>query len=168
MSVLRQAPRQGDWVKATAAIKVTLTDHLVATPSISRGTLGVVVEELGGWLRPAVRVRFDTGLGGSRDATVPTACVRVTRRSGGVDRFAGRTRVLGLLRLGTALALLGPLVYFAAAYFWTFGSVDGLVPALVSAAIDSAMDTALFALDRPIEAGIFLVLAWLLGRFAFR
>jgi len=168
VSIVRRPPRCGDWVKATGTIPVTFTDHLLTTTGIRPGTRGVVVAGPCGWLRPTATVRFDTGLGGTCEVNTPLSKIRVSRRNGGIERFTGRAHWMGLARLGVALALCAPVLYFVLVYLWTFRTFEGLVPALMTSALDSAVAMVGFVLTRPVEAATFLILTWLLGRFAFR
>lgn len=158
----------GDWVEAIEPIPVTLGDHLLSGAGIAPGTRGVVIGEPRGLLNPTVAVRFDTGIGGTCQVDTPLSKICVRRRAGGVERFTQRSQRLRMVRLGVAVALCAPLVYFIVSYLWTFRTVDGLLPALASAALDSAAATVEFALTRPLEALVFLLLTWGLGRFAFR
>lgn len=165
---LGASPRCGDWVKATATIPMTWSDCLSSTSGVQPGTHGVVVSGPDGWISPTVTVLFDTGLGGSCEVVTPIDKIRVSRRAGGVEQFRGRTHWKGLFRLGVALALIAPLVYFIGMYLWVFRTFDGLVQAVVTAALDSAAAAVEFAFTHPVEALIFFAVSWLLGRFAFR
>ena len=161
-------PRPGDWVKATGTIPVRWSDHLSSNAGIQPGTRGVVISQTQGWWNPTVKVRFDAGITGTCEVTAPVNKVRVSRRKGGVEAFDNRARWTNLLRLGVAIGLSVPLVYFVVVYLWTYRSFDGLLTALVASAIDSAIEAAQFLFSHPVEALVFFGVSWLLGKFAFR
>lgn len=158
--------RDGDWVRATARIPVTFSDHLV-DGGIAKGTRGVVVGEPRGFLRPTVPVRFDGGFGGTRSVDVPIASLRRSGRGRGPAEFERRTQLLGLIRLGVAIALVLPLIYFVGSYLWTHRTFDGLLSALAIGVIDSAGALIESALLHPVHTVVFLLVSWALGRFAF-
>lgn len=168
MTTFGGSPRRGDWVTAVATIPVTLADHLRTDAGIHAGTRGVVLDDPRGWFQRTVTVRFDIGLGGLHDVQTPMNKIKVSRRGAGLDTFTTRARWLAMLRLGVAIALSIPVLYFVLVYLWTFHTVDGLLTALMTTCLDSAGAMVGFALDRPLQAAMFLLASWALGRFAFR
>jgi hypothetical protein len=152
----------GDWVKATETIPVTLGDHL-GGGGIQPGTRGVVT----GLSGRRATVDFDSGWG-TFTATVPNRSLSRIRRTGGVDRFHSRARTAALVRLGLAIALLFPMLYFVGAYLWTYGTFDGMLPAFIDASIAGVGDWIGAALANPVQTIIFSVVVGLLGRWVFR
>lgn len=154
--------RTGDWVRTTDTIPVTLSDHL-GGGGIRTGTRGVVTGVHGS----RATVVFDSGWG-VHTATVRAAKLRRIRSGGGVDRFRRRARTAALVRLGLAIALLFPVLSFAAVYLWTYRTVDGIVPTLLSATLDGVGDWLSAAIAHPMQRVIFSVVVGLVGRWVFR
>jgi hypothetical protein len=152
----------GDWIKATETIPITLSDHL-SGDGIRPGTRGAATGVSGS----RVTVEFESGWG-TYTATVDQRKVTKIRSGGGVDRFRGRARTTALVRLGLAIALLFPTLYFVGAYLWTFGTFDGIIPAFLEASIASLGDWISAALAHPFQTLIFSVVVGLISRWVFR
>lgn len=134
---------------------------------MAKGTSGVVIDDVPrGWLFPTVRVRFDTGYG-TREANARVGSLRVTRRGSGIERFERRAGTLRAVRVGVAVALLLPMLWFVTEYLWINRTLDGMVGAMLIAAVDSAVSTVEYALTNPVQALALLTVMWAAGRFAF-
>ncbi|GAA4758946.1 hypothetical protein GCM10023217_34310 [Gordonia alkaliphila] len=167
MSLFGSLPSDGDWVKATAVIPRGLSDSVAGT-GISRGTRGVVVGEASGFWQQRVTVRFDDGFGALSEVNVKTSDLTVVRRGGGHEDFERRASRTGLIRLGVVLALVAPTVYFVASYWWSTGSLDGIVSEFVLAAFDTVDYLIGAMIANPVRTLVFLVVSTVLGRWAFR
>jgi hypothetical protein len=157
-------PQPGDWIVTTEPIKHSLSDYLSGHAGIKTGTRGVVTAR-SGW--NSVEVRLDGGMLGGYTVRARASQVRVTRRGGGVDAFAERSGRLAAARLGVAVAIVAPLLFFAASWFLHGGSKAGLLVAVLDGALYSILDLIGYAITNPIQAILYLILLAVAGRFAF-
>ena len=166
MTWLWRSPEPGDWVATTVPIRLGIADLLLGGDAgVPVGTRGVVVAALG-WDR--YEVRLDGGLFGASRIWARGRDLRVVRRGGGAEAFGLRARRLASARLGVALALVGPLILFAASWFARGGSSDGLVAALAESAIFGAFDVLAFAVSNPVDAALYCITLGAAARVAFR
>lgn len=155
--------RVGDWVRADRQIPVTMSDHLSGA-GLSRGTRGVVTDVAG----QRLTVEFESGWGGMVRARTLVRDVRLVRRGGGLDRFSRRNAYVGHVRLGLALALFFPFIYFVVWYRLRHGGFDGIVAAFAESAIDSALATVDAAVAHPVQTVVYLLITGLVSRWVFR
>lgn len=154
--------REGDWVRTDKVLPVSLSDHL-SGDGLRRGTRGVVTGVSGS----RVTVDFDTGWG-LRTETVRASALTRVRRDGGTEQFRRSASRSTIIRVGLALALFGPLLYFVGWYWWTFGTFNGLLPTLIDGIVDDAIDTLNAALAHPVQAVLYSVILTLVTRWVFR
>jgi len=74
---------------------------------------------------------------------------------------------LSAIRLGAAIALLAPLVYFIASFLLHGGSWGEFPLVLVTGALNSVLDLIAFAITNPLKAMIFIAISWVAGHLAF-
>lgn len=152
----------GDWVTTTTIIAVTLADSLTNS-GLPTGTPGVVTGTVG-WSR--VTVDFNAGFG-ITTATVPTRSLRRTRPGGGIDAFHTRTSRRVPIRIGAALALALPGIWFVTQYLWTYHTLDGILPATAIGIVEGAGDLLEMAITHPVQTLIYLAAATLTHRIAY-
>lgn len=150
-------PRVGDEVATT---KPTTTSLWGST--VRPGAPAVVLSV--GFTRTTVKL--DTG-SGFVTTTVPTASLRVIRRSVGEERFTERGQVMHLARLGVALVMIAPFVIFTVKYVIATGGTNGLVETVALGLVQSVLDVVQMAITAPVGTAIYLLVGWALWRFAF-
>lgn len=166
MSIFSPIPREGDWIRTTRPIKVTMSDYLLGDGAgIKPGTRGVVLRSAG-W--NSLEVRLDGGLFGSSTIRVKPSQVRVIRRDGGIEAFAASSERLRYARVGVALALALPLLYFVVSWFIHGGTKEGLIVAVLDSFIYGVIDLIGYAISNPLNALLYLLLVTGAWRFAFR
>lgn len=159
-------PRPGDWVKTTEPIKRGLSDYLMGPAAgIKVGTRGVITRSCG-W--NALEARLESGLLGAVTVRVKPSQVRVVRRGAGVGAFSDSASRRNAMRFGVAAALVLPLAYFALVWFLRGGTVDGLVVAVLEGVIAGVLDLAMYSLDEPIRALVYVGIVTMAARFAYR
>ena len=163
--LLGRAPEIGDWIKTTEKVPVSLTDTLTGG-GVPAGTRGVITE-VSGIFGSNLVARLDGGLGGSVKARVRPSQVRVIRRSGGTESYRRSASRRNQVRLGAALALLGPLLYFCITYLLRGGTKEGLIVALITGAIYGALGTVEYVVTNPIPGLVYCAVVWCVGRLAF-
>lgn len=162
MGWLSIAINQGDWVKSTRTIPISINDRL-SGGGIAAGTRGVVTAITG----TRITVEFDTRWG-LCTAIVPARGLTRIRREGGVQQFRQRAHTSTLIRIGLALALAFPILYFTGWYLWTYHTFDGIVPAFVQTSLDSLTDWLAAALAHPVQTVIASILLAAIGRWVFQ
>lgn len=152
----------GDWVRLTATIPVSVTDHLRGS-GIPSGTRGVVVSKIGS----RIEADFDTGYGTTR-AHVPASKCRLIRRDGGQETFTRNANFILTARLALIVFLCWPVIQFTALYWWENKGFHGLVEELTIASFYSVGDMILSAINDPIGTFIYLLFIAVLSRIAFK
>jgi len=152
---------EGDWVVAKRVIPVSFSDHLTDS-GIAEGTRGVVISSSWGY----ALVEFNDGFGAVR-VDVKKSDLRVVKKRGGVVGFRERSRRLTIVRVGALIAILAPLVWYAAQYWWYYRSFNGFIPALALGALESAGDFLAGAFADPVRAVIFLLVTGVTAHLAF-
>lgn len=74
---------------------------------------------------------------------------------------------LSAVKLGAAIALLAPVLLFAAKYWIAGGTTDRLVLTLAEGVVYGAIDTLGFVLSHPFKGLIYVAIVWGAGRLAF-
>lgn len=161
MNWLSPSLDEGDWVRATELIPVTMTDRLTGS-GIPRGTLGVVTSRSGS----RVEVEFDAGFGTYRTSVRP-AQVRLHSRGRGVGSFRQRSKHLTTIRAGAAIALLAPILWYVIQYLWYYRTADGLLAGFATGIVESTLDLLVMAITNPVATLIYLAAGWLVQRLAF-
>lgn len=75
--------------------------------------------------------------------------------------------MLSAVRLGAAVALIAPLLFFASKYLIAGGTKDGLLLALAEGVLYGALSTLELVLTHPLKGLIYIALVWGVGRLAF-
>ncbi|QGW23511.1 MULTISPECIES: hypothetical protein [unclassified Dietzia] len=155
-------PREGDWVVVTRPISES-----GLLPLISRGQRGVVTDARAkGVLTPRVVIRIGTALG-SRELRVPVHCLRVSHRGRGTAAFDDRAALWRSVRIGALASITLPLLAFVAFFWWSTGSLDGIVGEILIGIVQQGSDFVEYLITHPIGALAFVGLSWLVGRIAF-
>lgn len=154
--------KTGDWVRLTAIIPVSVTDHLMGS-GISIGTRGVVVSRMG----LMIEADFDTGYGTTR-THVPASKCKLIRRNGGQEKFTRNANFILIVRLALIAFLCWPVIQFTALYWWENKGFHGLVAELTVASFYSVGDMILSAMNDPIGTVIYLLFIAVISRFAFK
>jgi len=163
--LLGRAPGVGDWIKTTETVPVSLTDALTGS-GVPAGTRGVITK-VSGFFGGHLVARFDGGLLGSVTAQVRPSHVRVIRRGAGIEAFNRSVGRRNQVRLGAALALLGPLLYFCSTYMLRGGTKEGLIVELMNSAIYGAQEMLEYVVTNPAQGLLYCALVWGVGRLAF-
>lgn len=150
-------PDPGDEVTLTRPVYTSLF-----TTPIPEGTRAVVlaanadtldIETAGGlWQGQTITIR-------RRDATV-------ARRGTGSEKFRSRNSTVAAIRLGAALVMILPLVWFVISYYLSVGSFDGFWEYLPSAVLDSVGVAILAAVNNPGKALLSAVVGWVIWKVA--
>lgn len=156
-----RALSSGDWIATVGNVPVSVADTL-AGDGLPAGTRGVVLEPGG----RHVLVELDGGWGTVR-ARLCRADVRVVRRRGGVEPFRSGMRRLAVVRAALAVALMLPVLRFAAEYLWAHRTADGMAAAFAFAVIDSAQYSIVAAAHQPGKALLYFAVVAVLWRVAF-
>lgn len=156
------AADRGDLVSARRDIPLSLTDHLTGTAGIRSGTRGLVRSRTGSQLT----VAFDTG-NGITETTVHARDCRLFRRHADEQRFMDYARLKASVRTGAMIALAAPLLWYTALYWWTTGTLDGLIETMTISAIESALELPTLILADPVKTLIWLAAGTLAARLAF-
>lgn len=165
MRLFGRPPAVGDWIKTTEKVPVSLTDTLTGG-GVPAGTRGVITE-VSGIFGSNLVARLDGGLGGSITARMRPSQVRVIRRRGGIESYGRSASRRNQVRLGAALALLGPLLYFCITYMLRGGTKEGLIVELINGVIVGAVGMVEYVVASPIQGLLYCAVVWCVGRVAF-
>jgi hypothetical protein len=106
-----------------------------------------------GLLGGHIVARIDGGIFGSITVRLRSGQVRVIRRGGGIENYEKSASRRAQVRLGAALAPLGP----------RGGSKEGLLLALAEGVIYGALDTVSHVLSNPIQGILYCAVVWRSG-----
>lgn len=151
----------GDLVSARRDIPISMTDHLTGTAGIRQGNRGLVRSRTGSRLT----VAFDTGTG-ITETTVHARDCRLLRRQADEQRFLDYARFKASIRAGAMIALTAPFLWYTALYWWTAGTLDGLIEAMTLSALESALELPALILAHPAQTLIWLAAGTLATRIA--
>jgi lysozyme family protein len=110
-------------------------------------------------------VAFDTGTG-ITETTVHARDCRLVRRQIDAQRFMDYARFKASIRAGAMIALAAPLLWYTTVYWWTAGTLDGLIEAMTLSALESALELPTLILAHPTQTLIWLAAGTLATRIA--
>ena len=72
-----------------------------------------------------------------------------------------------LIRVGLAIALASPVIYFIAWYLWVHHTLAGIIPTFIQSALDTAGDVITAAINHPIQTAIYIIVTGAISRWVW-